>query len=113
MGCVCMFILRGGEEEQTPRASDCRLRPWRQGLAALTEVATNSVVQMPIHTHTPHTHTPSNSCGKEQEEEKRNKGKTGMIFGHSLMLFFFFFSTNIFSDQDVFICTDQNHAEVI
>lgn len=43
-----MCALRGGEEEQTPGASVSGLRPWRRGLAALTEVATDAGVQTPL-----------------------------------------------------------------
>ena len=59
-----MRVLRGGKEEQTPGASVSGLRPWRQGLAALTEVATNADVQTPL-TH---------SGRGEQSEAARRRG---------------------------------------
>lgn len=59
-----MCVLRGGEEEQTPGASVSGLRPWRQALAALTEVATNADVQTPLAL----THTPGEKSRRRQRE---------------------------------------------
>ncbi len=68
-GWVC--VLRGGKEEQTPGASVSGLRPWRQGLAALTEVATNADVQTPLaHTHTPGERSRMRRRGGEEEKER-------------------------------------------
>lgn len=68
-GWVC--VLRGGKEEQTPGASVSGLRPWRQGLAALTEVATNVDVQTPLaHTHTPGERSRTRRRGGEEEKER-------------------------------------------
>lgn len=68
-GGVC--VLRGGEEEQTPGASVSGLRPWRQGLVALTEVATNADVQTPL----THTHTLAHSRREEQDETAWRRGR--------------------------------------
>lgn len=71
-GGVC--VLRGGKEEQTPGASVSGLRPWRQGLAALTEVATNADVQTPLaHTHTLH----ERRAGGDGEEERKQGASLG------------------------------------
>ncbi len=64
-----MCVLRGGREEQTPGASVSGLRPWRQGLAALTEVATNADVQTPL------AHTRTHSRREEQSEPARRGGR--------------------------------------
>lgn len=76
-----MCVLRGGEEEQTPGASVSGLRPWRQGLAALTEVATNADVQTLtlraplLETHArPHAHRHTPGEKVEKEAVKRRRG---------------------------------------
>lgn len=66
-----MCVLRGGREEQTPGASVSGLRPWRQGLGALTEVATNADVQ------TPHTHTHSRREERNELARRRRRGRKG------------------------------------
>lgn len=69
---VC--ALRGGEEEQTPGASVSRLRPWRRGLAALTEVGTNADVQTPrTHSHTPAEKSRARRRGGEEERERERE----------------------------------------
>ena len=113
-----MCVLRGGEEEQTPGASVSGLRPWRQGLTALTEVATNADVQTPLSLARTHSHTLQQRRARtrrrqEAEEEKRQGGKLGASLGEPMNSGRSCHCFSAFSDQDVFICTDQNRAEVI
>lgn len=101
-----MCVLRGGKEEQTPGASVSGLRPWRQGLAALTEVATNADVQTPL----THSGRGEQSEAARRKKKKKKRGEVRRISGKPMnsgqKLPLFFFSQR-FSDQDVFICTDQ------
>lgn len=109
-----MCVLSGGEKEQTPGASVSGLRPWRQGLTALTEVATNADVSNSTRAYT-HTHAPGEKSrirrvrkrGRKRQEEVRCIFGKPVNSGRSCHCF------SAFSDQDVFICTDQNRAEVI
>lgn len=66
---VC--VLRGGKEEQTPGASVSGLRPWRQSLATLAEVATNADVQTPP--RNTHTHTLRERRAEREEERKKRR----------------------------------------
>lgn len=71
-----MCVLRGGEEEQTPGASVSGLRPWRQGLAALTEVATNADVQTPLsHALTKHTRMHIGTLQEKRLRARRRRGR--------------------------------------
>lgn len=72
---VC--VLRGGKEEQTPGASVSGLRPWRQSLAALAEVATNADVQTPprnTHTHSGRGEQNERRRGRKGERESESRG---------------------------------------
>lgn len=109
-----MCVLSGGEKEQTPGASVSGLRPWRQGLTALTEVATNAAFQTALAC----AHTRSLARCRREEQRKTGRGRkrreeVRCIFGKPLNSGRSCHCFSAFSDQDVFICTDQNRAEVI
>lgn len=104
-----MCVLRGGKEEQTPGASVSGLRPWRQSLAALTEVATNADVQTPPRARA-HTHTLTHTLHREEQNERkkqRKRQRVRCISGKLMNSGRGWCCFSAFSDRDVFICTDQ------
>lgn len=102
-----MCELRGGKEEQTPGASVSGLRPWRQGLLALTEVATNADVQTPLE------HARALAHSRREGEEEEDRDEVGSISGKPMNSGRSCHCFSAFSDQEVFMCADQNHVEVI